>query len=138
MRYFKFEYTVTFSTKEKSSIFERIFDNVLDFITNALGDFYKEEKFNLVRTWYIEFEEETGSTCREIGVDADGNVQVKAEGVCGFWIDADLTLDDYRKFGITPIDFKTFQQLWFSSIIQGNTKEQPREQTEQKYEEFKK
>ena len=132
MKYFKFESPTNDAKEENPSIFKRMLYKALDFMINAIGDGYEEEKFNLVKTWYIEYEEETQSTCREIGVDTNGDVQVKApfNGVYGYWVDADLTLEDYRKFGMTSVDFKTFQQIWFSSVIQGEIKELPREPTE--------
>ena len=61
---------------------------------------YSSGIIDAVEYWYVEYDEEKGLTCREIGLNAEKQLIFKApyKKNLGFWCDEDLSLDDYSKF----------------------------------------
>ena len=51
--------------------------------------------------------------------DAEGNVVFKApyEDNLGYWVDNDLTLEDYRSFNPVSVSAKEFEALWGKPFI---------------------
>ena len=79
-----------------------------------------EENIDYVRTWYIEYDESQYSTLRELGLDERDFLVFKApyKHNLGFWVDEELTLDDYRKFNLTEISAEEFEELWKREPVQ--------------------
>ena len=104
----------------KISLFDRavvFFLNKICRIPRANPDF--DEIYNQVNTWCIEYDEKNDYTNREVGLDKNGGVIVKAPYKInlGFWVDNDLTLKDYAdRFHVRYIDNETFEKLWESIV----------------------
>jgi len=75
--------------------------------------------FDKVKTWYIEYDEITQFAIREVGVDDDNNVIVKApwKNNLGFWLDESLKYEDYILFNITQVTSVEFESLWKEELI---------------------
>ncbi len=115
MKYFRF-IDITYSEGQTLSFFDRIivyFLHKICRIPKANPDF--ENVYAKVATWYIEYDEVNGYTSREIGLDKDGKVIVKGpyKANLGFWVDNDLTINDYAdRFDIQYTDQAIFETLW--------------------------
>ena len=83
---------------------------------------YSSDIIDAIEYWYVEYDEEKGLTCREIGLNADKKMIFKApyKKNLGFWCDEDLSLDDYSKFCYKHIilNFLPFMppRLWEKKI----------------------
>ena len=72
-----------------------------------------------MKTWYVEYDEENDYTNREVGLNKNGEVIVKApyKKNLGFWVDEDLTLKDYSdSFEIQYVDKREFDMLWTKTL----------------------
>lgn len=115
MRYFKF---IMPSKEEKESSKPSLFETVLEWllektVPKANPDF--DMKYNDVEIWIVECDEEKDSINREIGLDKDGMVIVKGpfQNNVGYWVDNNLTIDDYKNaFDVQYIDKAVFEKLW--------------------------
>ena len=82
-------------------------------IPKANPDF--EEKIDLVETWVVELDKETGSPEREIGMDKNGGIIVKMpfNDNYGYWTDNNLKLEDFKShFETSEIGRDTFENYW--------------------------
>ena len=97
-----------------NSSFVKVFDFLLSFlIPKANPDF--DSMYDNVITWFIEYDEDNDYTNREVGVDKQGRVIVKApyKRNLGFWVDEDLTFQDYvDNFNIQYISKEAFESIW--------------------------
>ena len=76
-----------------------------------------EAKLQDVVQWYLEYDEEYNESWREIGLDSNNRIVVKMpdERNYGFWIDTNLTIEDFKNgFGIQKITKQEFNNLWNS------------------------
>ena len=93
---------------------QKVFVKLLSYIIpKSNPDF--EEKIDLVRNWYLEFEEEESEPTREIGLDADGKVIAKMpyEDNYGYWTDNNLNYFDFiERFKYSIIDKDQFEIEW--------------------------
>lgn len=117
MLYFKF-------VREKKDVYKegkivRAIDEILRIILPQTNPTL-EENIDYVRTWYIEYDETQYSTLRELGQDENGTLVFKApyKHNLGFWVDEELTLDDYRKFNLTEISAEEFEKIWAQEPVQ--------------------
>ena len=98
----------------KTSALEKILAWLLEkFIPKANPDF--DAKYDDVETWFIEYDEENDYTSREIGLDKDEHVIVVGpfQENLGYWVDNDLTLQNYEEhFDVQYIDKAVFEKLW--------------------------
>jgi len=85
-----------------------ILGRVLSFLPKANPTY--EEKFPQVKSWLIEFED-GHLPAREIGLDAEGRPILHGPtGVdYGFWLDTDMTYDDFEG---SPISKEQFENFW--------------------------
>lgn len=119
MKYFKFKMP---SEEEKeipqTPMHESLFDWLLEkLIPKANPDF--GTKYNDVDTWFVEYDEENDCTNREIGLNRDGHIIVKGpfNNNLGYWVDNDLSLQDYEDdFDIQYINKDVFEELWEDEI----------------------
>ena len=82
-------------------------------IPKANPDF--EEKIDLVETWIVELDKETGIPEREIGMDKNGEIIVKMpfNDNYGYWTDNNLKLEDFKShFETSEIGQNTFENYW--------------------------
>jgi len=82
-------------------------------IPKANPDF--ENKIDLVETWIVELDNETGIPEREIGMDKDGRIIVKMpfKNNYGYWTDNNLLLTDFKDhFETTEISQVSFENYW--------------------------
>ena len=98
----------------KNTRFERIMRSILPKIFPlANPDF--EEKIAAVRSWLVEFDGDTGSPLREIGLNAENRAIVKMpyRDNYGYWTDNNLLLDDFKKtFRTSEITREFFEEYW--------------------------
>ena len=80
----------------KRSIKKAIIGIVSSIIPKANPDF--ENKIDLIETWIVELDNETGIPEREIGMDKDGRIIVKMpfKDNYGYWTDNNLLLTDFK------------------------------------------
>ncbi len=74
-----------------------------------------EDKIDLVETWVVELENETGIPEREIGMDKNGRIIVKMpfKNNYGYWTDNNLLLPDFKKhFETIEISQDSFENYW--------------------------
>ena len=74
-----------------------------------------ENKINLIETWIVELENETGIPEREIGMDKDGRIIVKMpfKNNYGYWTDNNLLLPDFKEhFETSEISQDSFENYW--------------------------
>lgn len=114
MEYFKFiDPDIDSSKNKKYTIWNRIVYKFLSiFIPQSNPSFY--DKYYLVVLWYIEYDDINNYANREIGLDINGKVIVKApyNGNHGLWTDSNLVLKDYQKWNIEEISSEIFENLW--------------------------
>ncbi|WP_460219307.1 hypothetical protein [Psychroserpens sp. MEBiC05023] len=82
-------------------------------IPKANPDF--ENKIDLVETWIVELDSETGIPEREIGMDKDGRIIVimPFKNNYGYWTDNNLLLTDFKDhFDITELNQDSFENYW--------------------------
>ena len=100
--------------KTESSLLRRIIRKISNkFLSNP--DF--EAKLQDVIQWYLEYDEKNNEPWREIGLDSNNQIIVKMpdERNYGFWIDTNLTIEDFKnRFGIQKVTEKEFNELWNS------------------------
>lgn len=115
MKYFRFDYQIKKST-ENPSFFNKMTRCLLFFMPKANPDF--EDKYSLVVTWYIEYDDINNYTNREIGLSEDKGIIVKAPfgKNLGFWTDSDVTLEDYEKWNKKSVTSEEFDALWEKSF----------------------
>ena len=120
MKYFKFKNNRGKESK-KNPIHESSIWNCINWILSKLipkanPDF--EKKYKSVHTWYIEYDDEKHFTTKEIGIDKDGNVIVKApfNNNLGLWVDSDMKYEDYLSYEICTITKNDFILLWNTPI----------------------
>ncbi len=115
MKYFKFKMPLE-EEKEipQTPMHESLFDWLLEkLIPKANPDF--DIKYNDVDTWFVEYDEDNDCTNREIGLNRDGHIIVKGpfNNNLGYWVDNDLSLQDYEDdFDIQYINKDVFEELW--------------------------
>lgn len=111
MKYFEFEMITDKSSR--NSFIERfcvwLFNLLLPRANPTL-----EGNIDSVKKWYIEYNDIYNYTNREIGIDKHGNIVFKApfNDNLGYWCDNDLSISDYKKFGIQSISKNQFEKLW--------------------------
>ncbi|WP_299126389.1 hypothetical protein [uncultured Winogradskyella sp.] len=74
-----------------------------------------EDKIDLVETWIVELDNETGIPEREIGMDKNGRVIIKMpfNDNYGYWTDNNLKLEDFKShFDTSEIGRDTFENYW--------------------------
>ena len=74
-----------------------------------------DNKIDLVKTWIVELDYETGIPEREIGLDKDGQIIVKLpfKNNYGYWTDNNLLLSDFNEhFETTEISQNSFENYW--------------------------
>lgn len=100
--------------KAKKSLLRKIVRKISNkFLSNP--DF--EAKLQDVIQWYLEYDENNNEPWREIGLDSNNQIIVKMpdERNYGFWIDTNLTIEDFKnRFGIQKVTEKEFNDLWNS------------------------
>ena len=125
MKYFKFKKNIGKEIKKssihESSIWDCIHWILSKLIPKANPDF--EKKYKNIDTWYIEYDDEKHFTTKEIGIDKDGNVIVKAPfyNNFGLWVDSDMKYEDYLSYDICVITKNDFNLLWNLPIIDLDT-----------------
>jgi hypothetical protein len=116
--YIEFEFPKSEQKAQSDGIIKRnikkVFGGVISaVIPKANPDF--ENKFNLVKKWIIEVDNETGIPQREIGMDENGRIIVKMpfKKNYGFWTDSNLVFTDFKnEFDTTKITKDTFENYW--------------------------
>ena len=92
--------------EREKSFFEKILSSILSFIIpKANPDF--DHLINNVHQWYLEYDDLNKDTCREIGIDKNNRIIVKAPYLnnYGYWTDNNMTLETYSSyFDIKYID----------------------------------
>lgn len=113
MIYFKFKSESNKKVNQNTGIVIRFLRFILP---KSNPDF--ENRYNLVSTWYIEFDIQNNYTNREVGFNSNGLVIVKAPDCknLGFWVDTDLKLEDFNKFGIETISTEEFELAWKTNL----------------------
>jgi hypothetical protein len=110
--FINFEIEIT--PKKKLSYFKVIVRKILFFIIpKANPDF--ESKIDLVRTWYLEFEDQNSIPISEIGLDEKNEVILKMpfKKNYGYWTDNLLKYNDFdRLFKINIISVESYKILW--------------------------
>lgn len=102
--------------KPRRSFLQRIFKYVF---RNLIANPDFEDKFEYVAQWYIEYDDvKDNVSCREIGLDSDGNIIVKMsdERNYGYWLDTNCELIDFEKMGAQRIEKEKFECLWDSNV----------------------
>ena len=97
----------------KRSIKKAIIGIVSSIIPKANPDF--ENKIDLIETWIVELDNETGIPEREIGMDKDGRIIVKMpfKDNYGYWTDNNLLLTDFKdSFNTKEISQDSFENYW--------------------------
>ena len=106
--------------KKESFFFKRILCPILSLIIpKANPDF--DHLYKNVYQWYIEYDDLNNCTCREIGIDINHRVIVKAPYMknYGYWTDNDMTLEMYSSsFNIEYIDKDLFDSIWAHKVTQ--------------------
>jgi hypothetical protein len=94
--------------------FKKAIIGILSTITpKANPDF--ENKIDLVETWIIELDNETGIPEREIGMDKNGRIIMKMpfKNNYGYWTDNNLLLTDFKNhFETSKISRDSFENYW--------------------------
>lgn len=106
--------------KESSPQTERLKKRVENIVTKVVStiipkanpDF--EHLIEKVDYWKIEYNTKENATWREIGFDKNGNsiLAMPFGNNYGFWVDNQLTLDDYQSFNPTLINADDFENDW--------------------------
>jgi len=76
-----------------------------------------ENKFDLVKYWLVEFENENEIPIREIGINEENKVILKMPYLknYGYWTDNHLLINDFKNhFNVTEITKEIFEQNWKS------------------------
>ncbi len=122
MNYLKI--TLNDSESSRESIFQRGILKILKlFIPMTNPDF--DNRIDLVKTWYLEFENETNPPTREVGVDDNGKVIVITpyKNNIGYWVDNNLSLDMFKqRFFANEVSKNEFELLWSKYINSVNSK----------------
>ncbi|MFB9054605.1 hypothetical protein ACFFVB_16055 [Formosa undariae] len=74
-----------------------------------------ENKIDLIETWIVELDNETGIPEREIGMDKNGQIIVKMpfNNNYGYWTDNNLLLADFKNhFETSEISQDSFENYW--------------------------
>ena len=68
-----------------------------------------EDAMHLVSEWLVEFDEQN-LPWREIGLDSSGRIVLSGpnEANYGFWLDSNMTIDDFEGFEMTAEEFETY------------------------------
>jgi len=108
--YIQFEEQVDKETFKKV-FFVRILERILP---KANPDF--EDKIDEVRCWLLEFDSETGKVQREIGLDKEGHIVLKApfRENYGFWTDSPclFSKDSFKAIEISKDNFEDSWELF--------------------------
>lgn len=118
MLYFRFNENPSSRVSPLSSKKKTLWNKLVDRLGKTLSanpDF--DDKLKYVVQWYLEYDEVCDVSCREIGLDINKKVIVKMpdERNYGFWLDTNLTLEDFKaKYGIQMIQECEFNDLWNS------------------------
>lgn len=97
---------------------ERFIQAVVRFVLEliiAKGNPDYESKIDLVVYWLLEFKDELSTPEREIGLTSDSDVIVKMpyNKNQGYWVDNNLTIDDFRKsFEVVETTKEYFDDKW--------------------------
>lgn len=84
-------------------------------IPKANPDF--DNKIDLVKTWLVELDSDTGIPEREIGLDKKGQIILKIPFInnYGYWTDNHLLLKDFKEdFRASEISNADFEKYWNS------------------------
>ena len=102
----------------KKLFFDESFLKILDWVVPKANPAL-EDNIDKVFVWYVEYDTADNYTNREIGMDAEENVVFKApyEDNLGYWVDNDLTLENYRSFNPVSVSAKEFETLWDKPFI---------------------
>lgn len=124
MLYFRFNEKPINSVSPLNSKKKTLWNKLVDRIGKKLSanpDF--DDKLKYVAQWYLEYDDECDVSCREIGLDINKKVIVKMpdERNYGFWLDTNLTLEDFKaKYDIQMIQACEFNNLWDSVYYDRN------------------
>ena len=121
LTYLKFNSPKNETTHKTNSIKSKI-ENALNkilsvIIPKANPDF--ENAISNVNYWYIEFNKEDNSTCRELGFN-ENKLSIVAMPIgnnYGYWTDNQLILEDYENFVTTSITAEEFEEEWNEFIL---------------------
>lgn len=97
----------------KKNLKKAVIGVLTSIIPKANPDF--EETIDLVETWIVEVDQETGIPEREIGMDKNGEIIVKMpfNDNYGYWTDNNLKLEDFKsRFETSEIRRDTFENYW--------------------------
>ena len=102
----------------RNSFLMKVFLKILDWVVPKANPTL-EGNIDKVFVWYVEYDTADNYTNREIGMDAEENVVFKApyEDNLGYWVDNDLTLENYRSFNPVSVSAKEFETLWDKPFI---------------------
>lgn len=122
MVYFKFvNNEMKGSENKKRSCVDRIISLFLrSFLPMANPDFDRLYKF--VNIWYIEYDNFEHYTLREVGLDINNYVIVKApfKNNFGYWTDSNMTEKSFAShFNIEYINKDDFENVWKEGIGKG-------------------
>lgn len=114
---FKVQEKETDSSSE-DSLQMRVISKILDWVVPRANPTL-EGNIDKVSVWYVEYDTSEDYTNREIGLDVDGNVIFKApyEDNLGYWVDNDLTFEDYKEFNPQSVSAEEFGTLWERAIL---------------------
>ena len=111
--YIKFEDKDYSENLTEASLFRRIVIGFFQWIfPQANPDF--DKKYDLVKTWLLEFENENSEPLREVGLDNQNRVIVIGPfgKNLGYWTDNSLMYSDFERFNPEKITPVLFDQLW--------------------------
>jgi hypothetical protein len=100
--------------EREKSFFEKILSSILSFIIPKANPDFDHLIYN-VHQWYLEYDDLNKDTCREIGIDKNNRIIVKAAYLnnYGYWTDNNMTLEMYSSyFNIKYIDKDIFDSIW--------------------------
>lgn len=114
MVYFAFKDNISgeVSAHSSSCLIRVVIWILTKFLPKSNPDF--NEHIACVALWYIEFNEEENYAEREVGIDEEGRVIIKAPYLrnLGFWCDSDMSLDDFKRFPLKRITREEFEEKW--------------------------
>ncbi|MEO2070308.1 MAG: hypothetical protein ABGW99_03110 [Zunongwangia sp.] len=97
----------------QSSRFEKAVVKILSTIFPKANPNF-ETLIKKVDSWLVEYNQIEKAVWREIGFDKNGCsiVAMPLRNNYGYWTDNNLTLDDFREFGITEVAKEYFENEW--------------------------
>lgn len=117
MRYIKVKSKGGVEDKKGNVIMKLILSFLKLVVPKANPDY--DSKIDLVSYWLLEFEDEHSTPEREIGLNSNEDVIMKMpyKDNYGYWVDNNLTFDDFHKtFEVVDITKEFFEEKWIAEL----------------------